>query len=312
MGDFLMARLIDIGVNLTDTMYRGVYRSKVKHPDDMNDVIQRGRKQGLKYLMCTSGCYSDAIESLQLCEQYEDIVTTVGMHPTRCKNFGSGETVDGKTVRGHELIEKMKELIQAHPKKIVAIGECGLDYDRLHFSSKQAQLKGFKMQLDMASELHLPLFLHSRAAAEDFNPLMQEYRSKIAGGVVHSFTGTVEEMEELLDLGFSIGINGCSMKTVENLAAVKRVPLDRLMLETDGPWCGLRASYAGTKFVKTTFPSKKVDRWEEGHLVKDRNEPCQIIQVAEVVAAVQEVPLDDVIQAAYENTMKMFFPDEPL
>ena len=133
------------------------------------------------------------------------------------------------------------------------------------------------MQLEMAAELQLPLFLHSRAAAEDFNrsyfkfneeernltwfiAMVKEYQNKLAGGVVHSFTGTVEEMEELLDLGFYIGkklfsgwngreeievkdtgINGCSMKTAENLAVVKRVPLDRLMLETG--WLSLTNNF---------------------------------------------------------------------
>ena len=119
----------------------------------------------------------------------------------------------------------------------VAFGEIGLDYDRLFHSEKEPQLKYFAAQLDLAVEIQMPLFLHSRAASEDFERLLAERLPRLPrGGLVHSFTGTMEEMQRLVALGVDIGVNGCSMKTEENLEVVKAIPLERLQIETDGPW----------------------------------------------------------------------------
>lgn len=93
----------------------------------------------------------------------------------------------------------------------------GLDYDRLYLTPKDQQLKYFEAQLSIAVEVQLPLFLHSRAAAEDFERLLGARLNELPKrGLVHSFTGTVEEMQRLVDLGFDIGINGCSMKSKLN------------------------------------------------------------------------------------------------
>lgn len=119
----------------------------------------------------------------------------------------------------------------------VAFGEIGLDYDRLFLSPKEPQLKYFEAQLEIAVEIQLPLFLHSRAASEDFEKLLAPKLGKIPGrGLVHSFTGTMEEMQRMVALGLDIGVNGCSLKTEENLEVVKAMPLDRIQIETDGPW----------------------------------------------------------------------------
>lgn len=119
----------------------------------------------------------------------------------------------------------------------VAFGEIGLDYDRLFLSPKDQQLKYFEAQLDVAVEVQMPLFLHSRAASEDFERLVASRLPELPkGGLVHSFTGTVEEMQRLVALGLDIGVNGCSLKTEENLEVVKAMPLGRIQIETDGPW----------------------------------------------------------------------------
>lgn len=137
------------------------------------------------------------------------------------------------------MLDALKELARttAAEGHTVAFGEIGLDYDRLFMSSKDKQLKYFEAQLDVATELHLPLFLHMRAAAEDFERLLKPRLAKLPkGGLVHSFTGSMEEMRSLVDLGLHVGVNGCSLKTEENLSVVKEIPLDRLQIETDGPW----------------------------------------------------------------------------
>lgn len=137
------------------------------------------------------------------------------------------------------MLEQLKELALKSKEAglAVAFGEIGLDYDRLFLSGKEQQLKYFEAQLDLAIEIQLPLFLHSRAASEDFERLLAPRLEKLPKkGLVHSFTGTLEEMQRLVDLGLDIGVNGCSMKTEENLEVVKAIPLDRLQIETDGPW----------------------------------------------------------------------------
>lgn len=193
----------------------------------------------------------------------------------------------------------------------MAFGEIGLDYDRLTLCPKDVQLEYFAKQLDVAIEVALPLFLHSRAAHEDFTRLLKERLDKLPKrGVVHSFTGTEQEMIELVELGFDIGINGCSMKTQENIDVVKKVPLDRIQLETDGPWCEMRPSHVSATYVEdmeeVPWKSVKKEKWVEGAIVKGRNEPCMIPKVAWAVAGIKGISLDDLTQAAWANTTKMF------
>jgi TatD DNase family protein len=234
----------------------------------------------------------------------------------------------------------------------VAFGEFGLDYDRLHYASKEVQLHSFAVQLALAASLkpQLPLFLHSRAAHADFVRLLKEaFGERLErlekGGVVHSFTGTVEEMRELMELGLHIGVNGCSFKTAENCAVVKEIELSRLMLETDGPWCEVRPSHEGWKYlvefeakakaaaaetvdepekpkqqqqqgkkkgqkkepeVPDRYKVVKKEKWEEGAMVKGRNEPCTIERVARIVAGIKGVSVEEVCEAAWENTVKVF------
>ena len=95
------------------------------------------------------------------------------------------------------------------------------------------------------------MYLHSRSTGGDFARIVKENRHKFSTGVVHSFTGDLEELNQLLDMGLFIGVNGCSLKTEENLEMVKRIPIDRMMLETDCPYCDIRNSHASSKYVKT-------------------------------------------------------------
>ncbi|WFD06706.1 hypothetical protein MVES1_002060 [Malassezia vespertilionis] len=225
------------------------------------------------------------------------------------------------------------ETDRAHERKIVAIGECGLDYDRLHFAQAGVQEKAFDMQLTLAEKVQLPLFLHSRAAHQDFVRILRPHLEMLrrafhlttppsleeegSVGVVHSFTGTKEELDELLSLGLYIGVNGCSLKTQENLDVVRHIPLHRIMLETDAPWCEIRATHACAplldKFKKAEpalaalySPSRvKAERWTQTSAVKARNEPCAIGQVAAVVAQLKDVHLQDVATCALHNTQRL-------
>jgi TatD DNase family protein len=185
---------------------------------------------------------------------------------------------------------------------------------------KDVQLEYFAKQLEIAAELDLPLFLHSRAAHNDFLRILKE-KAPEGGwkhrGVVHSFTGTIEEMKELVEEGWDIGVNGCSLKTAENCDVVKEIPLERLQVETDGPWCEIRASHAGMGFLKAgeglegeEWKWCKKEKFTEGSLIKGRNEPCLIGRVVKAVAAIKGLSVEVVSEAAWGNTVRMFGLEE--
>jgi len=288
----------------------------------------------------------------------DDEEHTVACDPDPSKPITDVEEVDA--ARSERIIADLRAFVAAgRSPGLVAFGEFGLDYDRLHYCPKTIQLHSFAAQLDVASALQpqLPLFLHSRACHADFVRLLKgafgERLERLEkGGVVHSFTGTVDEMRELMDLGLYIGVNGCSFKTAENCAVVKEIRLDRLMMETDGPWCEVRPSHEGWKYLVEprsqpavaadvngegpaaaggTGPAKKQgkkqqqqqqkkkepdvperfkvvkkEKWEEGAMVKSRNEPCMIERVAKMVAGIKGVPVEEVCEAAWANTVKVF------
>eukprot|EP01136_Pigoraptor_vietnamica_P018091 Opistho-1_new@64219 len=152
------------------------------------------------------------------------------------------------------------------------------------------------------------MFLHSRGTGGDFNRVVREHRHKFSTGVVHSFDGTKEEAADIVAMGLYIGINGCSLKTADNLAVLATIPSERLMIETDAPWCDIRATHAGNCHVRTRLPDKKKERFEMGTAVKGRNEPANIRQVLEVMAGARKEDSEALAEAMYANTLRVFFP----
>jgi TatD DNase family protein len=298
-----LSPLIDIGCNLLDPMFNGVYHGKTKHEDDFKQVLERGFQQaGVEKIIITAGTLEEARNALELARTDSRLYSTVGVHPTRC----SDEFMSEK--QGEIYLENMIKLATEGKKegKIVAVGEFGLDYDRTEFCPKEIQQKWFKRQLvSLASEVDLPLFLHCRAASDDMIEILKEHNIK--NGVVHSFDGTMETMLEMCALGLSIGVNGCSLRTDDNLNVVKNIPIDRLLLETDGPWCDIRPSHPGHQYIRTNYPQvKNAKKFVLGKCVKNRQEPCHLRQVLEVVAGVRNVNPDELAKQIYKNTLKLF------
>ncbi|KAI7955009.1 hypothetical protein MJO28_005409 [Puccinia striiformis f. sp. tritici] len=327
-------KFIDIGSNLGDPIFRGEYHGKQAHPDDFEEILARAKRAGVVKQILTGDCLKGSKEVRELALQNEGLYSTVGCHPCRANEFESNApTTDPIDVErsAQEYLEGLDQLIaedQASGKRrvVVAVGECGLDYDRLSHASKETQLRHFPPQLDLATKYKLPLFLHSRTseAHQDFIRIIKTHQSKHEiqdllpirkKGVVHSFTGSIQELNELLEIGFSIGINGCSLKTEENLEVVKAVPLDRIMLETDCPWCEIRPSHASHRYLKD-IPTKEMfipstikkerHQLSDGKMVKGRNEPCTIGQVAWVVSQLKGISFDELINNAWKNSIDMF------
>lgn len=281
----------------------------------------------------------------------DDLFATVGCHPTRSAEFDNH--ADGPAAYKQALVELLEKHAVTRAKgngKVVAVGECGLDYDRLHFASVETQKKYFAIQLELAESFGLPLFLHSRAAADDFLQILEPWLDRLSSalctdkgdrplpslpeelrrdhgsaspprriGVVHSFTGTFCEVKRLIERGLFIGVNGCSLKTDENLQVIKSIPLDRLLLETDAPWCNLRPTHAGTKLLSQHAcltqsplaalylpPSVKKEKHDPDKTVKGRNEPCAIGAVASIVAALKGLDVEVVAEVIECNTRWLF------
>lgn len=313
-------RFIDIGVNLTDPVFRGYHHGKRKHDDDLEAMLERSRAAGVKSMIITGGSLHESREALELAKQL-GFYATVGCHPTRSKQFDSFK--GGPDA----YLAALDQLIAQNLKgkgRVVAVGECGLDYDRTHFAPPDVQQRHFRSQLALAKKYHLPLFLHSRAAHADFVRILREEgfgedggRGVGAnGGVVHSFTGSAEEIAELMNMGFHIGVNGCSFKTADNLAASKTIRPDRLMLETDAPWCSMTSTHASKQHLTSLPPSlnalyfppaTKPEGFVYGKAVKGRNEPCATGAAAWVMHRLNEgVPFEKVTEKVWKNTVQLF------
>lgn len=305
--------MIDIGANLTDPVFIGNYRGKQKHKDDLEIVLARAKSAGVDKVIVTGGSLSESEEALKLARDRTGthgphLFSTVGVHPTRCGEFDENEQGLDAEAYYRELERVCDEGVA--DGTVVAIGECGLDYDRLEFCAKETQRKYFEKQFALAEATRLPMFLHNRNTDGDFYEMISENRDRFTHGVVHSFTGSTEEVRKLLELGLYIGINGCSLKTTENLETVKVIPSDKLLIETDAPWCDIRATHAGFSHVKTTWPTKKAEKHDEASMIKGRNEPCTLIQVLEVVSAVRGEDPAELAATVYANTERVFFPAE--
>lgn len=304
-------RFVDIGANLLDERFtEGCYHGKSRHEPDFDKVLQRASDGGIRHLILTAGTLEEsalAIKKVRELRQSNqtncELYCTVGVHPTRCTEFEHNKKGADEHIQA--LLKLAKDGMQ--DGVVAAVGEIGLDYDRLQFCSKDVQREQFGRQLlTLASETGLPLFLHNRNVGEELLELLVEHRDKWRTGVVHSFDDSAELAEKFISLGLYIGLNGCSLKTKENLEVVKMLPLEKILLETDCPYCGVKRTHAGYDFVQTHFASKAEKKYEPGLQVKGRNEPCNIVQVAEVIAGCKGIGVEELVEACFSNSLKLF------
>lgn len=210
----MSSEFIDIGANLTHKSFRA----------DLEAVQERAIEAGVCRIIVTGTSLRASESALRLAERSSRLFATAGVHPHEASRW-FGDSAD-----------RQRELAQRG--SVVAIGECGLDYNR-DFSSRVDQRRAFGEQLALAAELQLPLFLHERDAHQDFIAMLHEVRDKVPRAVVHCFTGSRQNLRAYLDLDLHIGLTGwiCDERRGMHLReAVADIPADRLMIETDSPF----------------------------------------------------------------------------
>ncbi|GAA0854463.1 TatD family hydrolase [Aliiglaciecola litoralis] len=257
-----MTHWFDIGVNMPDKRL------------PLEEVINGAEAQDVLGIVLIGTDVEQSQQALELTRDASAVhlAATAGVHPHNAKDVKQG------------YIEELRQLASA--QNVVAIGECGLDFNR-NFSPADAQLRVFEQQLELACELGLPVYLHERDAFEPQIRLLNQYAPRLKGAIVHCFTGSKQQAEAYLQLGFSIGITGwvCDPKRGDALReALSVIPLDRLLLETDAP-------YLMPKTLKT----------------KSRNnQPANLPHIAQEVAAIKKVDIQYLKQCCWRNSINFF------
>ena len=254
-------QLVDIGANLTHTSFR----------DDLDAVLERARAHGVARIVVTGTTVEESRRAAALAAAH-GLHATAGVHPHHAREC------DAST------IPALRE-IAAHPG-IVAVGECGLDFNR-NYSPHPSQEKWFVAQLELAAELGKPLFLHSRDAHPRFAEILRNLR--VGKAVAHCFTGEAAELRAYLDLGLYIGITGwiCDERRGRHLVElVKEIPADRLLLETDSPYLTPR----------DLQPQPKARR----------NEPAHLPHILRAVARARGESAETLAAATTRNAMAFF------
>ncbi|KKS90305.1 MAG: Hydrolase, TatD family [Parcubacteria group bacterium GW2011_GWF2_43_11] len=239
------------------------------YKEDSLEVLQRSLDNGV-WMINVGSQYSTSKRAVEMAEKHEKGVwAAVGLHPIH--------------VREEEFdYEKYKEL--AKSKKVVAVGEVGLDYKPEYALSKEKQKIVLAQQLKLAEELDLPVIFHCRMAHDDLIKILSENGSRIRG-VVHCFTGSWKQAQEYLGMGLYLGFNGIIFKL--NLEEViKKTPLEKILIETDCPYL-------------TPLPAVALAK-------AGRNEPLFVKHVAEKIAKVKELSYKEISRITTENAKKLF------
>ena len=229
--------------------------------EDFDKVIQKCLAEDI-WIINIGAKYDTSKKAVEIAEKYSSgVFAAIGLHPSHAKD----ESFD---------IKKYREL--ARSKKVVAVGEIGLDYFKDYGSFEKEQRKVFLKQLGLAKELNLPIIIHCRMAHNNVIKILKDYNLT---GVIHCFTGTWEEAKQYMDMGFFLGVNGIIYK-LDLKEVIEKAPLEKLLLETDCPYLGLEK-----------------DR---------RNEPAFVRQIAKEIARIKGISFDEVAQATTQNAQNLF------
>ncbi len=235
---------------------------------DMDDVIHRAKDADIGYIINVASSFAGCQASLALAERYEMLYTSIGIHPHDVREINE------------ENFKQLKSWLGE--KKVVAIGEVGLDFYR-NLSPQETQKEYFTKFIDLSVSSGLPLIIHSRQADSETLEILKNTAAKLSG-VVHCFSGSKEFLDSCLDLGlyisFTCNITYKKAESLRELAA--QVPLERLLLETDCPFLppeGLRGK---------------------------RNEPINVIVLAELLAKIRNSSVESIAAATTANAKRLF------
>jgi len=260
--------LIDIGANLAHDSF----------DDDRDAVLQRAAEAGVTRMVVTGSSAQSNSDAVGLAAAHPGVLyATAGIHPHHASEYDSNCT------------DQIRQL--AEDGKVVAVGECGLDYFR-DLSPRDAQLAAFQSQLDIAAATRLPVFLHNRDAHDDFVEMLEPMLPKLSRAVAHCFTGEHESLREYVAMGLYIGVTGwiCDERRGSHLQEiVTAVPDDRLMIETDAPYL----------LPRTIQPKPKTRR----------NEPMHLVEVLRTVAAARGQSEEHVAEITTQNALRFFSLD---
>ena len=260
--------MIDIGTNLLNPQFRG----------DLDSVLGRARAAGLARILVTGTDLADSAAAIELCAKHEDLSCTVGVHPHQ-----AAQTLDA----GDDWIARLQAL--AADPQVRAIGETGLDFHR-NFSPEAAQRTVFTAQVALAAQLRLPLFVHERDTQGAVCDILASQAQRLPDLVIHCFTGSEQDLIRYLDQGFFIGVTGwvCDQRRGERLRRlVPKIPLDRLLIETDAPFLLPQGAQSPTSH-------------------KRRNEPCLLPFIAAFIARLRGITAEEVALQTTVNAKRLF------
>ncbi|MBO5578012.1 MAG: TatD family hydrolase [Bacilli bacterium] len=240
----------------------------------IDEVIEAAKKTGVKKFLVVGYDKASSLLAVKIAEKYEECYAAIGFHPTE---------IDGVSEEDYNEVMSLS----SH-KKVVAIGEIGLDYHWVKDEEKREnQKKWFIKQIEYANDHHLPISIHNRESTEDCVEILKEHTPKYSG-VMHCYSGSVETMNIVLNLGMYIALGGTvtftNAKTPKEVA--EAVPLDRLLIETDSPYL-------------TPHPHRG-----------EKNEPKYICLVLEEIARLKDMSKKHLEDVIYKNTCRLFNVDE--
>ena len=260
------------------------------YENDAREVIGRALKDNI-WVVNVGTQRDTSVGAIKIAEEYDEgVYATIGLHPIHTtksyhdnKELGGGEAAKAFTSRGEEFEKEIYKKLAEH-EKVVAIGECGLDYYRLDEVTKEKQAKIFVEQINLAHEVGKPLMIHCRGAFPDLIKILKANNGKLKtnnAGITHFFTGTLDDVRELKELGFYFSFGGVVTFARDYDEAIKEIGLDRIVLETDAPYV-----------APEPFRGK-------------RNEPIYVKYVAEKIAEILNEDLESVEKKTTENARQL-------